>query len=682
MEYYNNQLCVSYDELSPRIINASTLKSNVTRHNIVCARRGGYGHAALYVFQSLPERYRMKFEDIYGDALQVLKDQQMKDEFVKDDEARRFYEEFEYDLNGVQTHLSQKLIDEYTLNASVMNMLVERLNDLKANSHALGAGRRSDLWDIVYAQSEKMRDLVGHTLPKNMARLKSKMNDYKKNGYQVMINGRIGNSNTLKITPEAAKMIIAMKRQKKPVLNNSQIFEEYNRRAEARGQKTLKSEKSLVQWLNSPAIIQLWYDAVHGELKAHTKFDRRHKTALPTMRDSLWYGDGTKVNLFYKDDQGKVRTTSVYEVIDAYSECFLGFCISDTEDYEAQYNAYRMAIQVAKHKPYEIVYDNQGGHKRKGSQDYFDNICHIHRTTTPYNGRSKTIESVFGRFQHEVLHKDWRFTGQNITTKKDDSRPNLEFIEANKTKLYTLDELKAAYVKARQEWNEMAHPATGISRIEMYENSVNEGTPEVTVSDMVDMFWVMASRPCTFTPSGLEITINKQKFVYDVYTEPGKPDYDWRLAHTYQKFYVKYDPYDPTSVRLYWKDKAGELRFERVAEPYMVVQRNIQEQNSEDVKFIREQEKAVAEMRIKRQVAARSIEQMEGTAPEQLGLNSPKLKGVSAAVNRQIERRTNLFGREPYELSVGKVTKIVSNLDWNEIEKPIKVSEKKLAGKL
>lgn len=682
MEYYNNQLCVSYDELSPRIISGDTLRQNVVRHNIVCARRGGYGHAALYVFESLPERYRMKFEDIYGDALQVLKDQQMKDEFVKDDEARRFYEEFEYDLNGVQTHLSQKLIDEYTLNASVMNMLVERLNDLKANSHALGAGRRSDLWDIVYAQSEKMRDLVGHTLPKNMARLKSKMNDYKKNGYQVMINGRIGNSNTLKITPEAAKMIIAMKRQKKPVLNNSQIFEEYNRRAEARGQKTLKSEKSLVQWLNSPAIIQLWYDAVHGELKAHTKFDRRHKTALPTMRDSLWYGDGTKVNLFYKDDQGKVRTTSVYEVIDAYSECFLGFCISDTEDYEAQYNAYRMAIQVAKHKPYEIVYDNQGGHKRKGSQDYFDNICHIHRTTTPYNGRSKTIESVFGRFQHEVLHKDWRFTGQNITTKKDDSRPNLEFIEANKTKLYTLAELKAAYVKARQEWNEMAHPATGISRIEMYENSVNEGTPEVTVSDMVDMFWVMASRPCTFTPSGLEITINKQKFVYDVYTEPGKPDYDWRLAHTYQKFYVKYDPYDPTSVRLYWKDKAGELRFERVAEPYMVVQRNIQEQNAEDVKFIREQEKAVAEMRIKRQVAARSIEQMEGTAPEQLGLNSPKLKGVSAAVNRQIERRTNLFGREPYELSVGKVTKIVSNLDWNEIEKPIKVSEKKLAGKL
>ena len=682
MEYYNNQLCVSCEELVPQVIKLDTLCKNVKRNNIVCLRKGGGGHPALYVLDSLPKAYKDKFNALYGNAAQVLEDLKMKDTLVMDDEARHFYEQFEYDLNGVQTHLSQKLIDEYTLNASVLNLLIDKQNDMIANSHALGAGRRSDLWDITYKKSEKLRDMVEHTLPKNQARLKTKMNDYKKNGYGVMINGRIGNRNTMKITPEAARLLIAMKRQKKPVLNNSQIFAEYNLQAEERGLKPLKSEKSLVQWLNSPGIIQLWYDAVHGELKAHTKFDRRHKTAMPTMRDSLWYGDGTKLNLYYRDEDGKVRTTSVYEVIDAYSECFLGFCISDTEDYEAQYNAYRMAIQVAKHKPYEIVYDNQGGHKRKGSQDYFDNICHIHRTTTPYNGRSKTIESVFGRFQHEVLHKDWRFTGQNITAKKADSKPNLEFIEANKNKLYTLEELKEAYVKARQEWNELAHPATGISRIEMYNASVNEETPEVTASDMVNMFWVMASRPSTFTASGIEVTINKQKHVYDVYGDDGKPDLEWRMEHTYQKFYVKYDPYDTFSVRLYWKDKAGELRFERVAEPYMVIQRNLQEQKEGDAKFIREMQKATDEARIKKQVIARRIEQMEGKSPEQLGLNSPKLKGVSAAVNREIERKTNLFNREPYELSVGKATKQESYIDWMELEEPIKVNAKKMAGKL
>ena len=141
-----------------------------------------------------------------------------------------------------------------------------------------------------------------------------------------------------------------------------------------------------------------------------------------------------------------------------------------------------------------------------------------------------------------ILHKDWRFTGQNITTKKASSRPNLEFIEANKDKLYTLAELKAKYVEARREWNEMKHPVTGISRIGMYNTSVNEETEAVTARDMVDIFWVMTSRPSTFTSSGIEVTIGGKSRTYEVYSSPGVPDHEWRRRNTYKQFYVKYDP--------------------------------------------------------------------------------------------------------------------------------------------
>lgn len=418
-------------------------------------------------------------------------------------------------------------------------------------------------------------------------------------------------------------------------------------------------------------------------MSAHQKFDRRHKTQLPTMRDALWYGDGTKINLYYRDEDGKVRTTSVYEVIDAATEVFLGFCISDNEDYEAQYMAYRMAIQVSGHKPYEIVHDNQGGHKRLQNQKFFDKLCHVHRTTAPYNGASKTIESVFGRFQQQVLHKDWRFTGQNITAKKDSSRPNVEFVEANKDKLYTYEELKAAYLKARTEWNEMAHPATGEQRMKMYEQSENPETPVVTASDMIDMFWVTCDRMSTFTSSGIEITVKGKKRVYEVMSEPGVPDIEWRRKHTYQKFVVKYDPYDFQSIRLYWKDKAGELRFERVAEPYIVIHRAIQDQTEGEAAFIRNQQKATEESRIERHVAGREIEYAEGVAPEQNGLTSPDLKGVSKDVQRQIDRRLRKYGNEPEELSLGRVTKKVSKMDWRDLEEqPIVVDFKKVAGKL
>ena len=626
----------------------------------------------------------MKFDAKYGKPEDVLKAQELKDTVCMDEKAREFYEAFEYDLNGVQTTLTDKLKAEYTLNASVLGMLWNRMNELTSTSNALGNGRRSDLWDIVFAQSEKLRELTGHTLPKNLARLKDKMNRYKKEGYRALISGKVGNKNTLKITEDAGRRLIALKRSRVPVLTDRQIFDTFNSEAEDKGWKPLKSLAGMKAWLNSAAIEPLWHDAVYGEMSAHQKFDRRHKTQLPTLRDALWYGDGTKLNLYYRDEDGNVRTTGVYEVIDAATEVFLGFCISDTEDYEAQYMAYRMAIQVSGHKPYEIVHDNQGGHKKANSGGMLDKICRVHRTTAPYNGASKTIESVFGRFQQQVLHKDWRFTGQNITATKAGSRPNLEFIEANKDKLYTLDELKAAYLKARTEWNGMAHPATGESRIKMYEGSVNSDTPKVTVYDMIDMFWVECSRMSTFTSSGIEITVKGKKRVYEVMSSPGVPDIEWRRKHTYQRFVVKYDPYDFTSIRLYWKDKAGGLRFERVAEPYIVIHRAKQEQTEGEAAFIRAQQTAAEQSRIERQVAAKEIEYAEGVAPEQNGLTTPELKGVRADVQRQIDRRTRKYGSEPEELRLGRVTKKVSQTDWMSLSEdgPIVIDMRKTAGKI
>lgn len=684
MEYYNKTLCVTFEELTGGIISKSTLLKNVQRGNIVCARQGkGEGNYALYVYASIPEKYKKMFEEKYGDPEERLKEQELQDWVREDEEARAYYEAFEYDLNGVQTKLSAKLIDEYTANASVLKLLWERMNELKQMTHALGGGRRGDLWDIVFAQSEKLRSMTGHTLPRNLARLKEKMSKYRKDGYKSLISGKIGNSNTLKLTQDAQRRLIALKRSHTPVYTDRQIFEAFNAESEKRGWKVLKSLRSLKQWLERADVVPLWHDAVYGEQSSHQRFDRRHKTELPTMRDALWYGDGTKINLYYRDEDGKVRTTCVYEVIDAATEVLLGFSISDTEDYEAQYMAYRMAIQVSGHKPYEIVHDNQGGHKKLQNQQFFDKLCHVHRTTAPYNGASKTIESVFGRFQQQILHKDWRFTGQNVTAKKASSKPNLEFIEANKDQLYTLDELKAAYVKARTEWNEMAHPATGISRITMYEESENPETPVVTPSDMVDMFWITCEKMSTFTSSGIEITVKGKKRVYEVMSRPGVPDIEWRRKHTYQRFVVKYDPYDFQSIRLYWKDKAGELRFERTAEPYIVIHRALQDQSEGEAAFIRAQQKATEESRIERQVRAREIEYAEGTAPEQHGLSTPKLKGVRKEVEEQIAHRLKKYAAPPEELSIGKVEKRQSLTDWSELKgKTITVDLKKAAGKL
>lgn len=691
MEYFENELCITYEELTSGndpVISGATLRQNIKRGNIRRAQRGGgEGSYALIIYSSLPEKYKIRFVERKGDPEQILKQQRMRDRVKTDDKARSFYEDYRYEMNGVETGLSDKLKAEYTLNASVLNALIYDLED-KTTSRKMLGNSLATLWENVAATSENLRDIYHHTLPENQARLREKIRRYKKEGYISLISGKVGNKSTVKIIPEMGRQLIALRRSRVPVYNYAQIFDEINRIALEKDWKPLKSKRSMVQWFERPEIEPLWYDAVFGELAAHQRYGRKHKTKLPDRRDTLWYGDGTKLNLYYRDEEGKIRTTMVYEVIDAYSEVLLGYYISDHENFEAQYNAYRMAIQVSGHKPFEIVHDNQGGHKRlekeKDSKEvgFFDLICHIHRPTAPYSGQSKTIESIFGRFQSQELHKDWRFTGMNITATKAESRPNLEFIEENKDRLFTLDELKAHYAEARRAWNAAPHPATGIPRIEMYEKSENEETDVVTVHDMVDIFWIWAKRPATFTDQGIQITIGSLKKPYEVFSAPGEPDHEWRRKNTYRKFYVKYDPNDLRSIRLYWKDNAGQLRFERVAEPYMVVHRAIQDQAEGEAEFIRREQEANIRDRIERQVIAKEIEYAYGVAPEQNGLSTPKLKGVTKEVQREIDRRTGKYSRDPEEIGLGRTTKKASLMTWDQLKENNEVDYRKVAGKL
>lgn len=672
MEYHDGQLCLTFAELTggdDPVISPATLRQNVRRKNILSVQRGGgEGVRALYAWCAIPEKYKRKWIMRNGDPEEAMRQAMVKETVRTDARAREFYETYTYaDADGRECHLSGRLIAEYTANASVLGELA-RLEDRRRRSARQSNTGLKTTWAVIAESAEKMRAAYGHTLPRSEARLKAKLREFRKDGYACLVSGKLGNTSSVKITREFGRLLVALKRSRVPVYTDAQLFDKANEEAAARGWKPLKSVSGMRKWLYSPEVEQLWYDAVYGEQAARQRFNRKHRTELPTRRDSLWYGDGTRLNLYYRGDDGKTRTTCVYEVVDAMSEVLLGYHISDTEDYEAQYMAYRMAVMTSGHKPYEIVHDNQGGHNKleRTTGGLLSKICRIHRPTQPYNGESKTIESIFGRFQAQVLHKDWRFTGQNVTARKQSSRPNVEFVKANeKEGLYTLDELKDAYARARKEWNEMPHPATGERRIDMYLRSVNEETPEVTAYDMIDMFWVFTDREITFTDQGLTLTVKGKKRQYEVFSEPGVPDHAWRRRNTYRRFVVAYDPCDPGGIRLYTRAADGGLRFERTAEPYIVIHRAKQDQRgTADDAFIRQEQEANTADRVERTAEGYGIAYAHGTAPEQHGLNTPKPKGLPKEAQRELERRMALYEGDPQETELGRYTKHVSMADW------------------
>lgn len=649
MEYHDNKLSATFEEITEGddpIMRLGTLKSKLSRGLVQYARRAkGRGVKALIDVMTMPKEIQQELITRYG----LPEKPTLKAEVVeveRDVKALNYFNQYRYyNGQGEEQSLPSDIILEYTLNASVLNVLIQEEKRLRAMGNKLN-NNRTDIGGILLSLSEALRREYGHNLPASERRLREKLRDYKKKGYATLISRAMGNSNSTKITEEAGEYLVALKLSKLPTLSHEDILEAYNYKCKETGWKPLESIQALRNYLYSPAVKPKWYGGRVGELTAYQVYGYKHKTTMPEKRDALWYIDGTKLNLYY-NKEGKLATAMVVEVIDAYSDCLLGYAITEAEDFQAQYRAVRMALEKAGHRPYELVHDNQGGQTSKVAKEWFDRIALVHRTTQPNRPQSKTIENLFGRFQQEVLKRMPWFTGANVTAKGEENRPDLEWIKANLNLLpRSLEELEEQYVALREEWNLRKHHRTGVARIEMYETSHNEALTPFTEADYEALCLLTRSRTIRFEGRGLVLESGKQEYAYDAYTETqdGKllVNFEWRLKNIGQEFVVRYDPEDLSKLYLY-KETANGLRFERIVTSKVVVARAIQEQTSSDAEYIRYIQQADKEARL-----ALVAEQRAITATWQVGKASlaPDPKGTNAKEREALDRQVDLLTQE------------------------------------
>lgn len=629
MEMYGNTICVSFTELvGGGIISQPTYKKYIREGRLTVVQRGGNGREALIAYRSMPERIRAAYDETYKNAHEEMKrreqEKYISSQIRFDAEAVRFYKEFEPRIEPARQL-------EYILNAQVMNEMV-RTEKARNVEHAKGGySRRAETWSSVQICCERLREITGHTLPKNPARLREKFNAYKREGYVVLVSGNLGNSAARRIGKAEGALLLKLRRSRFPVYTDMQLFEEYNRQASLRGLKTIKSPTTMHNYLNDPAVMVWWFAAVNGEREFKNKYMPTFDTILPSMPNSLWYSDGTKINLYYRayDERKKrwtARTTDVYEVMDACTELFLGCYIGDGENFYTQYMAYRMAVQQWKVKPYEIVTDNQGGHKKLESQGFFKKLCHLHKTTMPHNGQSKSIESAFGRFQQQVLHKLYNFTGQNITAKKLSSRANIDLIMANIDQLPTLEELKQLYMQCREEWNNMQHPTspTGMTRLEMYTAIENPKAQPLDDYEAQEIFMLFSQTPVQYTREGFCFTLDKQEYRYMVYDDSGQVDMNFHLQNVGRQFLYRYDPEDMTRIELWAVTDTG-AKYAAIATPKVAIHRATQERTEEENAYLFAQLDANRRIRAAMHIAQEDlfVEEAMGEAYTKLRIPRP-----------------------------------------------------------
>lgn len=656
MEYFNDILCVlrtelvKYDNGKIVSITKNDYHNWLHRGFLIIERRACRGVDALYRFDRLKPEVQKAIKEKFGDAGKSTEGSLVK-LITPDPEARKF---FRLHLLPNGKHLSDTKQELYSNDAALFNVTKLKFDAMRAerakkSKSTIASGFWQRMLDDLKANDIRMM------YPSNIIKLKSgrgferKFKKYNKEGYSSLISKKEANQNATKIEGSAAAWIIARYATLINRLTLAQLFEAYKEVAIENNWKDIKTVEVLRAFLYKPEIKPLWYGARYGELKSKEKYVRQHRTLMPTKRDSLWYSDGTKLNYYYLNEKGTVSTCQVYEVIDVYSEKLLGFHVSDTEDFEAQYYAFKMAIKTAGFKPYELRYDNQGGHKKLASSDFLYNLSHLSIPTQPYNGKSKSIESVFGRFQQQFLSKDWFFTGQNITAKKEESKVNREYVLANKHKLPFKHEIIDYYKKRRDEWNNSRHHITGKSRTETYYSSTNEKAEKVEMWDMIDMFWLTTSKPSTYSAAGIEIKVKKQAYAYEVLTVEGEPDRDFMLKNIDRKFYVKYDPENMDMIALYDLDSKGDFRFITYAQPYLKIHRAIQDQEDGEMMWIQAQEIANKAQRLQQQETIEDLMQEHGLHPSQHGLKMPKPKGISKKAKEKVK-------------SIGQATKVISNI--------------------
>ncbi len=672
MVIHGNNKCVTFDDLvGSGILSNSNYKKKVSKGLLHVVQKGGNGRQALINYTTLPTKIKAAVDKLPNmnsmESITLV--------LPSDDEGYIFFRDHKPEIEA-------EVQERYLLNARVLNEMNRLWMETAAMHKKCGHLRTPIIWDIVLDLCEQMREVYCHTLPTNEARLRQKFNEYKRFGYKVLINKNTGNKNTTKLGEAEKRLIIKLRRSIMPIYTEQQLFEEYNRQAEEQGLQLIKSPTTVRNYLYSPAVMPLWFASQHGYKKWKQKYCSQFKTRLPDVANSRWEGDGTKLNLYYRDDKNKMCTINVYEVMDVATEVFLGYDIAPTEKFDSQYRAYRMAVEVAKVRPYEIVTDNQGSQRTSTAQAFFAKLAVVAKPTMPYNGQSKSIESAFGRFQQQVLHKLWNFTGQNVTATKLNSKPNIEFITQNAYALPTFSELKEIYAKCRDEWNNGLHPTSGLPRMEMYKMSENPEAQPVSDIEMRRLFWLYSSKPVTYNAYGLRIDINKKEYHYDVYGKDGLRDEAWAMQNTGAQFYVMYDPMNFDTVEL-WKATAQGKVYSTTAVTKFSIARGTQQRTSDENSHMRKQLERNNELMAALQITSEEFDIDEKIAAELFQLSTLDNKHLKKEKMKTLrEKHSTGDIQSPFAYpeveeeiasevgydSLGTYTKQVSNLTFDEVD--------------
>jgi hypothetical protein len=450
---------------------ASSRKINVIR------KAHGLGCYALVEYSSLPDRFRQKIRKKYPlESVNQILRKWFEDNYAFDDRAREAYSRFRFETGRELPTAAQR---EYTINASVAGAIISLFNNKKILKRSMG-GKVN--WEEMSDATNYYREAYGHTLPTHPARLKEKIREFQRGGYEVFISGKFLNQNTRKVSFQTERLILSIAAQPTNPFNNTihEIFtrfvegeidicdpltgEVFNRAdfCDKSGNAIQIGESTIWNYINSPR-----NKILLGKMR-NTPFDFNNAYAPHHHRHSPEFSF-SKVSMDDRDLPRRLaegQRVKAYYAYDVASGCVIGYAYNRKKKEELFTGCLRSMFRLIAWRgwniPAEVEVEHHLVSKFKDSLMKAGEIFPFVRFCNPGNSQEKRAEHFNRDKKYRVEKKNhvgigrwWlRMEVNRIKAEKVYDQDN----DTYRYPVYDYDELVADDLADILQYNNMLHP--------------------------------------------------------------------------------------------------------------------------------------------------------------------------------------------------------------------------------
>lgn len=572
--YHNNILCVTRAELaqcgvSPAYVNRAL--SGQRKGEVYCWEHHKQGKTVYIHYHSLKPEYRETIKDVFcGGAepeLWIRQQDEQKVQATFESLTDQITSLVTSDPAEIRELTESKLytpteIHQIARAAGWLRLINEidvkrarkagfnSINDFRTQAFKRCLNEQTS--DPALVKFKKGLITNERTLVKNAV-------DYRNQGIKALIHAGVGNVNRER--GDAVSHAKLIKLASEPVKYSwEDVALIYNTWAVQNGKLELTTS-AIKQYLNTPKIKKVWFYPRHGKLAADNVIQPLINRDKPSFPDALWSLDGTTMQLYYRDGDGKIKSDLyTYFVTDANTGAIIGHSIAFAETAGMVDAALRNAVTVHGYKPYQMQYDNSSANISVAVRSLMSNMSRVHFPCEPYKGRSKYVEGIIGHFQQRVLRYFEHFKGGNITATSLNSKANPELLakfKKNPELLPTQEMILNDFEYAIKSWNNRGEKRdnygrfVGPSKLDKYTNTPHELRQKVNYFDRISLFMVEQRQPYTYGVNGIEIEIDGNRHHFIVPDPDTVGDFIFSNENFGRKFTVKLDRDTPELIALY-----------------------------------------------------------------------------------------------------------------------------------